>query len=324
MSQETKNNWADFSVLKPTIKVNRFEDKKGNRFYWFLDSLGEIQISIGVTSAFGAVSADTDFIDKWKEAHPNWRDLLRWAAEYGTMLHACYGNIMLGKPIDDFIEPMIMLAEKAGENKDMPIKDIFAFVKFMKDFNLRPLVIEGKISWMDANGNYLMMTIDLLAEIDVVEKTKVLVADGEYQRGDKKGQIKMVEKTEEKEVKKTVLIDFKSNFFGKDRKSFFEGHLMQLIAAKLAVKQTFDIAVDDIYNFAPNNWQSEASYTLKKWDVSDDDLKIYSAYWNLIIAKRINIPTGKILKIVNINESDGFKYYSYKEYIREFLLGKND
>jgi hypothetical protein len=313
-------NWANFSTLIPTVKVNRFEDKKGNRFYWFIDANGEIQISIGVTSAFGEVSTETFFIDRWKENNDNWKDLLRWSSDYGTMLHICYENVMLVKPNDDLIEPMTQIVEKAGENRDMPVKDILSFVKFRKDYDLTPKIVEGKVAWQDPKGNYLMMTIDLLAEITVIEKTKFEVEEGVWQRGERKGQPKMVEKTEEREVKKIVLIDFKSNFFGKDRKSFFEAHLMQLIAAKKAIEQQFDIKVDEIYNFAPNNWLAEPTYTLKKWEITTHDLEVFEAYWNLITVKGINNPTGKILKIFDINDPAGFKYYSYREYIQEFIL----
>lgn len=325
-----ENKWCDYSaLLAPPIICNRFEDEKDNRFYWYFDNDGQLQISIGVTSAFGMVSTEREAINAWKEKHKdNWRQLLSASAAYGTNLHACYCNLTHNQPIDkSVIEEMQSIAVRNNQSYDMPTKDILSFKQFMSDVELVPLLNEAKLVWIDPQtGEGLCMTIDLLAKIKYKLKRKELVQEGFYERGEKKGQAKLVEKMVEYTEEKIALIDYKSNFFEKDSKSFFETHQMQLIAAKKAVEQNFpDITVDYLFNWAPNNWRGElATYTFYKWEVNDEDYQLFYDYWRLIInpKKHINKPVGKILKADM--ETGSFRHYTYMEYIQEVILGVNE
>ena len=130
-------------------------------------------------------------------------------------------------------------------------------------------------------GSGLAQTIDLLAKMTVTEKTKTEVEDGVYQRGVNAGKPRMKTVTTEEKVEKLLLIDFKSNFFEKEKKGFYETHKLQLMAAKLAVEQNFGVKVDDVYNFAEVNWQTEPKYTFYKWELTDKDWEIFYAYWKL-------------------------------------------
>jgi len=203
----------------------------------------------------------------------------------------------------------------------MPVKDALAFLKFREDVKLRPLLIEGQIVYQDPEtGEWLAMTVDMVAEMDIIEKEKKMVEDGVWQRGEKKGQPKMVEV--KKDVTKTliVVIDFKSNFFEKDKKKFYESHRMQLMAAQLAVEQNFDLKVDRLYNFACNNWRVSPSYTLFEHKITDKNWRKFWAYWNLIIADELNKPSGTFIIADTPKDSNDYKMLTYKEYVEQVLL----
>lgn len=316
----TKPIFADYSALSsPSIIVRRFDDKRGNRFYYFTHE-DQVHISAGITSCFGLVSTERDAIEKWKSDKPNWRELLNAAADYGTIMHKVFGDIMLGKKIDPVdIQTMEAIAYKHGMDTDSPKKNILSFLKFTEDYKLKPLVIEGVLCYKDASGEYLSMTIDLLAEVEVKVKKKTQVADGVYQRGKNKGQPKMVDKTIETIESKVICLDFKSNFFEKEKKAFYETHKLQLIGAKKAVEQNFGIKVDQVYNFSPNNWREAPSYTLHEWDLTLDDYRLFDAYWELIKIKNYHKPSGKILVAETLESSASFQYISYLEYARMML-----
>lgn len=315
--------WAQYNIekLKPLQDVRRFDDNHGNRFYYWMDN-GEIKIASGTTTPFGRVSTDRSNIEKWKEIHPNWRQLLDVSSEYGTLEHSVNGDIMLNKGIDPIkLTQMQKLAYENGSNFDMPIKDILAFLKFHEDFELIPLVIEGVLIWKDPQtGEYLAMTIDLLSELNIITKTKETIRGGVYVRGDKKGQPKMIETTKEIKTKEIILLDFKGNFFEKDKKSFFETNKMQLIAAKLAVEQNFNLKVTRLYNFAPNNWRTTPSYTLFEQKITDKDMDKFYAYWKLIQIEELHKPEGKMLIPGDLKKSTDYRYVTYAEYVKDVLM----
>jgi len=228
---------------------------------------------------------------------------------------------MFGKGVDlKMLEAMTQLVVDNGGSHNTPAKDMLAFMRFQEDYKLTPLLIEASLAWADPQtGEWLMQTIDLLARMSVTEKIKTEVEDGVYQRGVNRGKFRFKTVTTEKTTEKILLIDFKSNFFEKDKKTFFEVHKMQLMAAKLAVEQNFDITVDDVYNFAENSWRTTPSYTFTKWDLGDDDWKTFWAYWNLAQAKGINKPQGKMLVTEGFKDSNDYKFYDYKEYVENVL-----
>ena len=318
----TKNSWCDYADerLAPKYLVYRYDDKKGNRFYYFKYN-DEYVIAAGVTTVFGLVSTERERINQWKNDHDNWQHLLDISSEYGTLSHIQKSNIMFGKGVDlDMLEKMTKLSVDNGGGFNTPAKDMLAFMRFQEDYQLLPLLIEALLVWQDpVSGEWLAMTIDLLAKMTVTNKTKTTVEDGVYVRGDKKGEVKYKDVTTEEKVDKVLLVDFKSNFFEKDKKSFFEVNKMQLMAGKLAVEQNFDIKVDDIYNFSENSWRTEPSYTFSKWDIDDSDWATFNAYWNLARVKGINKPQGKMLVTEGLKDSKDFKFLTYKEYVEQVL-----
>jgi hypothetical protein len=318
-------SWAEYFTgdLKPQFDLHRYDDSRGNRFYWFIDDKGEVRIAAGVTSVLGLVSTERRAIDQWKQDNENWKQLLDASSEYGTLLHGIFADVILGKGVDSTkLAQMQTIAHENGSSWDMASKDILSFLKFHEDVQLKPIIIEGMLLWHDKEKDeYLAMTIDLLATLTITTKVKKEVIVGKYARGEKTGQDKTETVIEEVKTGKTVLIDFKSNFFEKDRKTFYEAHKMQLIAGAKAVKQNFGITVDAIYNFAPGNtWRTNPDYTFKEHEVTDNDLAIWDAYWELALVKGLNRPSGKIFVIGDFKNSTDYKLLSYEEYVKQVLI----
>jgi len=320
-----KDTWAEYadSYLAPKYLIFRYDDKKGNRFYYFKRD-NDIIIGAGSTTVIERVMPyeERRYIEKWKEDNPNWRHLLDISGDYGTLEHITHGDIMFQKGVDkNRLEAMQKIIVEYGGNLNMPTKDILAFIRFQEDYKLTPLLIEASLAWQDPEtGEWLCMTIDLLAKMTVTIKTKTTQTDGYYQRGEKQGQVKYKDVTTEEKVEKILLVDFKGNFFDKEKKSFYKSNKLQLQAAKLAVEQNFDIKVDDVYNYAPNNWRTEPSYTFYKWDLTQHDWDVFYSYWKTAQLEGYNKPEGKMLITEGFKDSRDFKFLTYKEYVEQILL----
>jgi hypothetical protein len=165
------------------------------------------------------------------------------------------------------------------------------------------------------------MTIDLLAQMSVPVAKLVEREDGVYTRGEKKGQPKIVVEKIRVMEERTLIIDFKGNFFDKDSKGFFLSNKIQLQAAKLAVEQNFpEIKVDDVYNYAPTNWKTTPNYTLYKWDLTELDWKKFNNHLETAFLYGYNKPEGKMLITEGFKNSQDFKFLSYKEYVENVLM----
>jgi len=303
------------------MKVFRFDDKKGNRFYYFKKD-GEVVVASGITSWIGRVSTEREAIERWKKMHPNWPELLNAASEYGTLMHLVFEKILLGQGVDlGLVAEMEVIALRYGKNPDMPTKDVLAFMKFLKDYNLKPIYLGDQCTEImlpyQLQGEWMCMTIDLPCEIEFPEKKKIEVQEGEWKRGDKKGEPKMVEKTVIETTVMKCVIDFKSNFFEKDVKSYYEAHEFQLIGARRAVEQNFDMKIDKVFNWSPNNWRAEPSYTFDEKKVEQIDEELFDAHWQLARLKKMHMPSGRFLKA---NFEDGtFAWENYYEFAKRML-----
>ena len=313
--------WCDYHVdnLVPPIIVRRFDDRRNNRFYYFSIE-GEVKIAIGTTSAFGMVSTEREAIERWKEKFSNWKQLLNASADYGSLLHILFGKLMLKQGVDKpILASMEKIALDNGRSGDMPKKDVLALMRFNEDYKLTPLLIEAQLIYCcPKTGEYLALTIDALVKIEDVLVEKREVQDGVYSRGDRKGEPKMITEKVETPRTRIMLGDLKSNFFEKDEKSFFEAHRMQLITGAKAVEQNFGIKVDGVFNLSPTAWRTTPNYTYYEHDISGD-LATWDAYWNLIVAKKLNTPKGNILVCKDFKDSNDFSLLGYKEYAEQIL-----
>lgn len=332
MSTDNKhqNNWAEYSVLPPPlIQIRRFDDKQKNRFYYWLEynESGQmvVRIAAGITTVLGLVMPASPYLVKWKLDNPNWEELLDDSSGYGTIMHMILGQWLTKKSIDkELIDASRELSVQSGGGADMPDKNILAFIKWCEDYEVKPLLIEAMLVSAPYNGEHYAMTIDLLCQITVVDVADEMVQDGVFQRGKNKGQPKMVRVKNEKKVRKIALVDFKTNFFDKDDKQFYESHLMQLIGGRMAVEHNYPgMPVDIIANWSATAWRTKPNYSFKVWDVSDTDYQLFASYINTARLKGFFTPSGSKFMPPAYNEttkSTDFRIMSYKEYVSDVLL----
>jgi len=270
------------------------------------------------------------YLTKWKLDHEDdWEELLDDASAYGTLFHTMIYEWFANKIIPkDMIEAARILAIRNGGGADMVEKNILSFLKFVEDYNVRPVLIEAMLlsEPIEHKGttNQYAMTLDLLCYIDVVEETIVERQDGIYQRGKNKGQPRMVKEKTKMPVTHTALIDWKSNFFDKQQKSFYKSHQYQLIACKRAVENAYpDIHVDFVYNFAPTGWKTKVNYTLQQWDITELDNEKFDAYIHIGLLEGYFRPSGKIFVPPIFQEgvkSDSFQMLGYEEFVKANYL----
>jgi len=338
MKENFISNFADFAIpeLKPKYQVQRFDNKKGDRFYYFVNDEGQIVPAIGVTTFLGKVMPESKFLTDWKlKFGKDWEIVLNLTAEYGTHLHIGVGYIMLNRtmPDDKFIEEgrSIIKALKKYD-KSIPLnmieKNLISFSKFVRDYNVEPLLIEALLPYQTEFGAFYCMTQDLLCKVTYERKEKVVVEAGVYQRGEKKGQPKYEEETRRIPVTETWCVDFKSNPFDKEDKGFYDSHKYQLIATKKAVKQNFGIVADKIVNWSPlpfRNSEKLGNYELKEWNVTEKDSEVLSLYEKLAHQLGYFVPSGYV-EVFNLqaeNIEDMYQRYGYLEYAALYEASKN-
>lgn len=328
--KSTWNQWAEWSRngLEPRIKANRFDDTRGNRFYWWQDD-DRIVIGAGITSWLKKVQPESTFLTDWKVKYGKDNGtVLNLTADYGTQLHAMFAFILLRgeyPPAEMFeVARSYLLKLKQWESGipyDQPEKDVAAFIQWTRDYEVKPLMVEAILPCHTQRGDWYCMTADLPCELTLTEKVEV--QDGELKSGPNKGMPKMVKVEKKRTI--TACVDFKSNPFGKDSKSFFDSHLYQLLATKKAMQQNFGIEVDELYNWSPDNWRNEPKYTFHKWNVTDKDKQIFAKLEEMAGIMGAFTPSGNI-RVFNEKwsaenpDATLFRSYGYEEYVREVLL----
>ena len=303
-SQDSWSEWND-GTITPPIQWRRF-DKGGKRFYYAKDG-EQVKVGIGITSAIGKMN-ESQFLRKWKDDNPNWKELLVEYSNYGTLLHIALSQLCKDRKVSQIV---IDTAQKTfGKLVDFQ-KDCLALRKFLIDYNVEPIFIEGIVAkeYMTNSGdyNYVCSAVDLFCKLDVVTKKKEEVEDGFYVRGVKKGQPKFKTETIETVERKMALIDLKSNFHAKETKSYFDSHIEQLIFGRQALCENFNIDIDDVMigNLSPLGWKTEPKYLVK---FHEDSLnkngytksQILDAKLRLCVMEDILAPKGVMMTIGDI------------------------
>lgn len=326
--------FADYNALglKPKHNVRRFDDKLGNRFYYFWDDNGQLVIASGITSWLKSVKPESKYMTDWKielvKQGLDWSKVLNTYADYGTAMHAVYADIMIeGKPRLENLDVAKQVCVDNKKNPDMIIKDTMSFIKWMRDYNVKPLLIEAILPCIANNGEYYAMTVDLLCEMDYITKESKMVQNGFYVRGNKKGQPKFEKVTTEQKVRIIANVDFKSNFGEKDRKSFFDDHKFQLIAASKSIEQNFSIETSAIFNFSPNNWTKEPTYTFYEHTTSKEDIVEFELLEKLASVRGAFEPKGKFVVYPELSTdmdlSKPYEIYNYREYVEKMTSTLN-
>jgi hypothetical protein len=333
LNEKSQISWCDWSngTYTPRIQWNRYSHKS-DRFY-FAKPQDTVVTAIGITSVIDKSFGESKFLREWKDARISWKEDLNKMSLYGTMLHAAVGEMAKGQEISDV---WFRLADEYFDKKIQFKKDILSIKKWIIDYNVEFIFIEGILAkqFKLPNGySYICSAIDFFCEIDLVTKVKSEEPDGEYVRGDKKGQVKTKTVTTETKSRVKAIIDLKSNFDQKESKSFFDSHKYQLIFGRDLIAHEFNLPKEDIrmFNISPLGWNKEPKFTLFE-HVIGINRQGFSDEWilnnriNTAIAEGQVTPNGLTYTIsdkLSLGSVDDIIIQSYEEKAEELLRNRN-
>ena len=325
---QSQLEWAEYNPKGLTPKIIwRRMNHQGHRYY-FAEIEGEIVTACGITTAIDRSFGESKFLREWKDVTPNWKEKLSLMADYGTLCHVGFGHLCKGEVIPKYL---IEFADEKFKKKEQFKKDMLSLSKFLKDYEVEVIFLEGILGHRyktDYGQAWICSAIDLFCKLTYREKVIETVEDGEYVRGEKKGEKKY--KDIKTEVRKQVyaLVDLKSNFDSKEEKSFFESHEYQLIFGKEAVAEHLGITDEiKIFNISPLGWTKEPKYELKehvekknRFGFSKSDR--LHARLNIAVMEGLVSPSGEFMEIsdeIDPNSESNIRILTYEDKAREAL-----
>lgn len=310
-----------------------------NRFYF--PAIGEEGIWAGITTILDKCLPTSKEMKDWLIEN-KWEGLFL-RAEYGTAGHTAIADFTLGLDWRNNIAKK----EWFGKIENM----IVAWNNTISAYKIEQLLmietpIKGKI-----NGCNYVTTVDFCAKMRVpyiVKKEKIVETGEVYKVGDKAGQPKTkVEKYTETEWRtETWIIDFKTNYDGKENKDYYDSHLFQLIAQKRAIKQQYNIDVTRIFNWTEKafkvdngdntfqlvEWVMEGNERVGAWQhkgFSQADFTVLLCHMKVAKVRGFNIPSGKLRAKSYVWDSDNrlvpiSSVITYKEFVENWRKQKEN
>jgi hypothetical protein len=330
MENKGQTEWAKLALLpKPSYNLCRF-DSNGKRFYYWptydANNNRKINTAVGITTLLSQVLPSSPYLTNWKIENDDWEEKLDDASAFGTLLHELFFEWFNSHSVpQEMLDAAREFSVRNGGGYDLPERNMLSFIKWVEDFNVTPLLIEAMLLSPEIEGEQYALSLDLYCELDIPVETTVTYTDGVYKSGPRKGEAKIVEEKKTEIVRRRALVDYKSNFFDKEKKSFYESHKYQLIAAKRAIQYNYpEEYVDFIGNFSPGGqWKKEPSYTLKWWNVTDKDEQVFDTYIKIGLLEGYFKPKGHIFVPPQFNpetKSTDYEILSYEEYTEKYLL----
>lgn len=240
------------ALFEAPKKIYRL-DYRNDRYYYILEN-GDVEFYISITNLIQKQLPTSPHLIKWiaERGIENADSYKDERAEYGTFLHIqCAELLIAGKYNLDLLG---YSWEKYLVEKNLPLqwikkysnelsKDVLSFAQFCKDYDVKPMAVE--IALVSKHG--FACTTDIICEMN----------DKLY-----------TEKTKQSDRKRiTSVVDIKSG-----KKGFYEAHVIQLHACKIAVEENFKkIKIDRVFNWSPSDWKDEPTYKLK--DQTDNKSK---------------------------------------------------
>ena len=263
MSEQGKveNVSAFFNKLEPLGYTLRRVNTNQGRYYVVDD-----RMFISVTSLIDMTTkTDEGLVRKMCDTGYNeWMRFLNERATYGTIMHILIADFLndtfinfgiIDNRIEELFEEHRVEERKRFHFMDDLRKDLLAFAEFAAEYQIVPLCAElPMVSFKYGFAG----TLDLICLMDIKEKGFF----GEvYKSGANKGAPK-----ETYSVKRVMgIIDFKSG-----RNGFTDKHADQLTLCRMLVDENYpnlledyDVAELHTFNWAPKDWRTEPTYTLK-------------------------------------------------------------
>jgi hypothetical protein len=329
---EDKNqlDWCEWNngEIQPKGLIWRRMNHKGHRFYFARDGK-KVVTAAGITTCLDHSFGEPIGIRKWKDDNPNWKEELRTRADYGTLCHYGYAEFIKHGKIPQYL---IDIADETFDKKMQFKRDMISLKKFIKDYNVKFLFLEGilakKYTLPNKKKSYICTAIDSFVQLDIPEKEKVEVEDGEYKIGQKKGQMKY--KIETVTTVKTYysILDLKSNFNEDTSKSFYSSHKGQLIFGRDLIKEYLGIKEEiKMFNISPLGWRTEPKYQLTEHEIKkndygySDDKLMYNRLKTAIMEGAVQ-PKGEIFEAadeITLESENDFAFKTYEQVAEELL-----
>jgi hypothetical protein len=326
-----------YEVVEPYFFSKDFRDKlklplvyrlnqQGMRYYYTIDnstatfypSVTTIiekttPLSYGLKKLIGDLGLD------------EYRKYMDKKAHYGTLMHMLVASYLRSAEraedryfdLDMINTQMSFYAAENSINYDISDwewslkKDILAFIAFVNEYHVEPIAVEV-VGVYNKNGIKFAGTLDLLCQMTISEKGYW----GEtYKTGDKKGEPKETNQ----DFRVTAVVDFKSGKSG-----FFDDHEIQLHMYKMIAEESFNIEVEKVFNWAPKDWISSPTFSLKDQTLSENAKKIpyllgaFQTEWE--DPKEFTIINGKVN---GANLTKNIKKVSAQEYVLSLISSNN-
>lgn len=226
------------ALREPPYRVFQL-NSENHRYYYRFDESGTPEFYPSVTTLLKQVMPTPPALLDWmiangKDGSVEKRDL---AAAYGTFMHIQFETLIINRRYDFDAVPSVLLSYMERENLPERVfaewlpkvrKDVLAFAKFVRDYNVKPLAVE--IGLVHPEYHYA----------GCVDMPCVMT--------DPKGGNTF-----------TAIVDFKSG-----RKGFYEEHELQLHLYREMWNVNFpDVPVARVFNFSPKDWRTKPTYNLK-------------------------------------------------------------
>lgn len=314
----------EFQVNTPPVYRISIPGADGRFYFTFDEDKRPVLLTSGTTIiSDGYVDKEKqDALMKFKlrmlQEGRNPDEYVKFRQDFGTLEHVLFNHLLKGERVplgdydgcnlEDYVRGLVAEGLAIPESSLQYIfnvahkelkKDILSFLKWIKDYNVKPLAIELMGSLLRYKVG---SAIDLICTIDVKEKVEVETGEV-FKRGPNKGK----PKTEKKEtiVQKLVVVDYKSG-----KKGFYKTYIHQLHLYRVMLKETFGVEVDGVYNYAGKDWRNEPSYTFTLQDDKDalDFFDVIMQQGKLAFDKKKK--TYKVFSgFASVNESD----WNYRE-----------
>ena len=224
-------------------QYDMYRINSGGQRYYIKHDGGEPQIAPSVTTILSKTMPTSPYLIDWKVKHGELKAawIMNQSANYGTMLHAIFGRILLGAEFE-FDEDELFHEASLGldydtseiwkwyreEKRDIR-KDVYGFVKWIKDYNIRPLAIEFPLMAQDGSS---AGCVDLVCLADFNER----------------------------ETNQQIMVDYKTG-----TKAFYLTHALQLKAYQEMWDETNDNlkVPTDIWNYGCANFRLPIGKSVK-------------------------------------------------------------
>lgn len=237
-TEEINALFLNDALIEPSYRVFQL-NSKGHRYYYVLNEDGNPTFYPSVTTILSQTMPTPPHLVKWiaDKGYDEAEAYKMERASYGTFMHAAFEELIINRTYNlDELKTKLYRYMEANRLPDSFInyaddlkKDVLAFARFVKDYDVRPIAVE--IALVHPAYNYAGM-IDL--------PCSMLAKPGNEERIN-------------------AIVDFKSG-----RKGFFEEHEIQLHLYRELWNANFpNLMIDRVFNFSPKDWRKKPTYNLK-------------------------------------------------------------